>query len=173
MSPSGAHGCQERRLVRHLAGALRFVSKPALALALTSALAAGCSSSPPPDDAAPKTYVERRPNVVVQHVNERRDPETGKMTTDEPEAKPVETRRLNLGKTDVEENAEDLRPSAVARQVEIVTWTDERIRGVLVSETRDGYTVDVTPPDWTPTAGRKLRTIPRAAVQTFRPARSD
>ena len=141
---------------------------------MTLALA-GCSSAPDKskEEEPPRTYVEHRNNVVVQHVNEHHDPDTGALVEGWPddEPKPVQTRRLNLGEGHVDERLEDSRPIPLARTVEIVTWADEVIRGVLVAESPEAYTIDVTP-DAQASLGRKLRQVPRAAVQSLRTRRS-
>jgi hypothetical protein len=163
VSPEEPCACRKRQFLELRTGRAAFVLTPALALAL-----AACSSSPQEKEKPepPRTYLEHRNGGVVQHVNERRDPETGATTTEDPVAKPVESRRLHLGETKVDETVEDSRAIAIASRVEIRTWADETIRGVLVEESPEAYSIDLTPD----VAGseRKVRKVRRETVLSIR-----
>jgi hypothetical protein len=146
-------------------GAARFVLKPAWILAV--AVAAGCSS---PKQEAPRSYVENRNGVLIQHVNERRDPTTGEVTTAPPASKPIETQRLNLGETKVDRSVEDSRAIPLTSSVEIRTWADAVIRGVLVDESPEAYWIQV--PSKT-TDGHTVRQVRRETVLSIRVVRSE
>ena len=135
-------------------------------LALAFAGCASATAEKPERPEEPHSYVEHRNGALVQHVNERRDPETGAITTETPVAKPVTTRRLHLGEAKVDETLEDSRAIPLATSVEIRTWADETIRGVLVEESPESYTIDVTPD----VAGgkRSVRKVRRETVLSLR-----
>ena len=79
-----------------------------------------------------------------------------------PAPKPIETRRLHQGRTEVDRTTLE---NPLAGEVEITTWSDQIYRGRLVEETAEGYVLDV------PNPGRPepvRRTVPRRSVMTLR-----
>jgi hypothetical protein len=98
-------------------------------------------------------------------VNERRDPDTGALTTDPlPAPKPIESRRTGLAETRIdEERTPEQAPRAT--RVAIRTWADEAIEGLLVEETAEALVVDVTPEG--ALSGRTVRRVARASVQSI------
>ena len=85
-------------------------------------------------------------------------------TTSEPAPtpQPIETRRLHLGKPEVDRTT---LTTPLTGEIEITTWSDQVHRGTLVEETAEGYVLDEVVP-----GGREpiRRTIPRKAVMTLR-----
>ena len=103
----------------------------------------GCSSPPPPKP-APK------PDEEEHTIDER---------------KPIETRRLNLGKPVV--HAEIDEPPPLEGVVQITTWANDVYKGRIVTETAEAYVIDEGYAG--PTS--RIRRVPRSAVMDLKTVR--
>jgi hypothetical protein len=143
VTPKGVFSCQARHIAR-------------LILIPTLLLLSACAGDEKPVEepkAAPFTMPPPAPPVIFK-------PPPG--PPEAPELKPIEVKRLNLGTTHVDRAVEE--PPPLSGQVELLTWSDERIRGRVVTETAEAYVLDTSPPGATEP---RIRRVPRPAVMSL------
>lgn len=75
------------------------------------------------------------------------------------EHKRIETKRLGHGEIKVDATVQE--PEPLSGAVELKTWSDEVIRGRMISERPDEYVLDVGPEDGSKPS---IRRVPRSAI---------